>query len=311
MVGKWTLTESEEERIVEIYKSHAKHWREWKSKLNLRKNEEERILTESEERRIEEIYENRVKQWREWKSKFNLHYKELKRSRVEWCIKSMISLFNLHYKELKRAGLSNGEIVDFHFPNDFHKSIWEDEAEFTKRHLKYLAMKSRIDESEFRNYLQDTSLHLQLRESDKDELVEIFRKVKERAENMGVSDECKLELTPWEFFKIFFYQRGILALTLRLRGWVNMEDKVKSTPWDKCFVKGKVDTEDLVRMLWDLYKVLNIFQKFDEAPRISGDLVVELEDVLEENKDIIPVSRDKVMKLVETWRRYKMEERLV
>lgn len=57
-------------------------------------------------------------------------------------------------------------------------------------------------------------------------------------------------------------------------------------------------------------KVFNIFKEFDKAPRISGDLVVELEDILEKNKDIIPVSNDEVMKLVEAWRKYKLEERL-
>ena len=166
------------------------------------------------------------------------------------------------------------------------------EACFTIRYLRYLAMKSRINESEFRNYLYCPVTSIQLMESDKDKVVEIFRGVKERVKNKDISGECKADLTLWEFFKKHFYN-----------WWITEERIYNPNDEDR-------DTERYNKAKEVYEKVYNYFKEFDKAPRISGDLVVELEDILEENGDIIPVSRDIVMKLVEAWRVFKTEAAL-
>lgn len=206
----------------------------------------------------------------------------------------------------------------------------ESEKYFTMQYFRYLAMKSKLNESEFRKFLDAPYLIPKLKENDKDDLVKIFRNVKERAENMKITDECKTDLTPWEFFKKYFYvwKREVLGFYSNDNDLFEILKRNKRrAELDKCkvdllthweFFKWKREelkfySNDSKRYhrVCDAYeKVYNYFKELDKAPRISGDLVVELEDVLEENKDIIPVSKDEVMKLVDAWRRYKVEERL-
>ena len=110
------------------------------------------------------------------------------------------------------------------------------------------------------------------------------------------SSECKSELTPWEFFSKYFLSEWIKTYIEKI-----VEESKKDPSYEKI---------DNCRKKMDVCeKILTYFNEFEKSSRISGDLVVELEDLLEEKEDVLPVSKDEVMKLVEAWRRYKMEER--
>lgn len=296
------------------------------------------MLTESEEKRIDEIYEEHAEFWSKLHSK--LYYctdeaiangltlvliatgivaiivgivieaivgipEAIIGGFLTFLVGSVISLL-CHFISMciKCTMKMEKEFQEVGIPIESYKSLREynDELEqpelfkmaanLTKLYLKYLPMKSKIDEKEFKQFLRHPPdlkqlcyFEIHLKENDKQELIEIFRDVRKRAEKMDISNECKVVgLTPLEFFIKYFYR-------WRIRVGDNVDNK------STIYVKAEKVYE----------KVFDIFQEFDNAPRISGSLVVELEDILEEDKDIIPVSKDKVMKLIEAWREYKTE----
>ncbi|MGB7532953.1 MAG: hypothetical protein WA977_08290 [Halobacteriota archaeon] len=285
----------------------------------------EKLLTESEERRIDEIYDDLAELWR------NFHAKLYYWDSDSMCIVQMLLafivpaivgtiigghvLFGLimgtvgiiiimpinfvicgikQDKALQEIGMPEEAVI---CDLDSLKIV----ANLTKLYLKYLPMKSKIDENEFNKFLRhpcrppdpkfkyavEGLQDIYLRENDKQELIKIFREVKKRAENMGIANEYKMTLTPLEFFRNYFFQWWQIELE-------TPTDEHSTKEWSR---KRKV------------YKELKTyFKEFDEAPRISGVLVVELEDLLEENR--IPVNKAEVMKFIEAWRKYKLEERL-
>ncbi|MGB7532955.1 MAG: hypothetical protein WA977_08300 [Halobacteriota archaeon] len=290
------------------------------------------MITESEERRIDEIYNNHAKLWIELQNKVHSYSTKIAIYSFALSLSAAVIasiagnivvgfvtfvftfivsaiIFLLYYdkkgdEELEELGFSKEELERIvndetesdiiAYWKDYYKEIWRNEADFTKGHLKYLAMKLRIEERDFKNFLYCPYTNFQLKEREKDDLVKIFENVREKCENIRLADECKVGLTPWEFFRRHFY------------GWMREEEYNYSTI-DKPGYSEEERYEGVERAF---EKVFNIFKEFDKAPRISGDLAVELEDLLEENKDISPVSKAEVMKLVEAWRKYKLEERL-
>jgi len=217
---------------------------------------------------------------------YNYYRKSLERTAME---------LGLNIEDFKKAKLD----VKFELIHPgwgaVYKHIWRFKKDITKLYFKYLPMKLVINENEFKAFLHIPYIEFQLRTSDVDDLIKIFNRVKERVGEMS-SSECKSELTPWEFFSKYFLSEWIKAYKEKI-----VEESKKDPSYEKINnCRKKMDVCE---------KILTYFNEFEKSSRISGDLVVELEDLLEEKEDVLSVSKDEVMKLVEAWRRYKMEER--
>lgn len=281
------------------------------------------ILTESEKRRIDKIYEGHIK---ECKKRFR---EKLRTKSIRRCIVVIVFLLVIYSFLWVGIGLS-GETVTLEgaaiivgllslfilpalaqllvcsksggwwcigtiAPENVVYAL-KMEAYFTKKYLEYLPMKVRLDGNEFKRYVNhNVPSGLTLNEKNMNKLTEIFITVKERINDIRISDECKVDLTPWEFFRNYIFYWGIY-------NWAIMDNPSYARG------EGKL-----------VYKIMfGIFQELDKAPRISGDLMIKLEDFLvyecknkRDSEDIFPVSKEEVMKLAEAWRKYKTEERLV
>lgn len=148
------------------------------------------MVTESEERRIDEIYKNRVKLCASFENKvanyqikkvlFAVGFLLLLIVLVPMTFGGILILlwyYNRKQKRKERDGLeSNKEKIEKKFDDEFgytgeakkgyYKRLWEKEANFTIAHLKYLAMKSWIEESKFKNFLHCPGTNFQLNERD-------------------------------------------------------------------------------------------------------------------------------------------------
>jgi hypothetical protein len=63
----------------------------------------------------------------------------------------------------------------------------------------------------FKNFLHFSILPILLGKNEKGDLFEIFKRIKRRVENRGISDECKTDLTPWEFFRNLIFYWGFIT----------------------------------------------------------------------------------------------------
>ena len=297
----------------------------------------EKILTESEERKVDLVYLNHMELYNKVREKYVKNFDKLDLLTVIMrallisllyvpllplvlgicgaifalllTIGVLIVFYNNYRKSLERTAMELGlNIEDFKKAkldvkfelihpgwDAVYKYIWRLKKDITKLYFKYLPMKLVINENDFKAFLHIPYIEFQLRTSDVDDLIKIFNRVKERVGEMS-SSECKSELTPWEFFSKYFLSEWIKAYKEKI-----VEESKKDPSYEKI---------DNCRKKMDVCeKILTYFNEFEKSSRISGDLVVELEDLLEEKEDVLSVSKDEVMKLVEAWRRYKMEER--
>ena len=282
----------------------------------------EELLTESEERRINEIYEEHAKYYED-KVRGDYRRSAIETGSTLLIVGIILCILN---QPIGIIFILISLVAFLYSPEWLSciKFLYEGESYLLIKHLRSITMKRDVNEHSFTDYLGKTlsppsiktfsMKHLRsippksdlskipyewarrrLNKDKENELIAIFKKVKERADHVAIDDSYKLQQTPWEFFRDHFFN-----------WWITEKRKYEAKS------KPSYSEEERWWKVSKLYdKTLKHFQEFDKAPRISGDLAVEFEDFLEENRDIIPVSKDKVMKLIEAWRKYKTEIALV
>lgn len=271
------LTESKEKRIEEIYESHRKSWENFRNEVYNTVKLRVLIL------RVlfiilipvippiaiillillpERIRRSAImKRLKEEGFKVNVLHEEYgffmyqpnwKRKDIGWML----------YNQKIRKHNKKAYITSAHLSTEFIEYKWKTEACITKTHLKYLPMKSNTTEDEFKKFLRrPLLLPVLLREIEEVELLTIFKRVLERSKNMEIPDEHKVDFTPFEFFRNYFFC------------WWKHERVVYSHSQHSYSDRTRIEKVEGV-----YHKVLGYFKEFDKAPRISGSVVVELED---------------------------------
>lgn len=230
-----------------------------------------------------------------------------------------------------------GYFKDIKFYAKFFSWFYDTEQFFLIHHLDKIGMKHNIKEKDFITYLDFNQKvvpePLRFKKTEKEKLLKTFKKIKKRVNKIDISKKCKSDYTPWEFFRIHFFdwfiQKNIQTYrkygqvlpynydfkiaNINLKDVIEELDIYEKLDFYKIPISGSSKSNDTNFSEFDItkwclyFQVLTFFQEFERAPRITGDLVIQLEDTLDKVKKISDVSKGMILPVVESWRKYKTE----